>query len=276
MRKAAPIYPSLLVASVLLAGCASQQERIQNFHETGRHERAITLGMEYLESHQEDWGTRRIIGDAAWAIGDTITAYNIWRPAAQVYMVQQPRLGRRIVGLALQRGDFALAHTLLQHEEAFEGSELLREVRSEMLVTVDRMRIDAIWDVQRGDSAVAHGEWKIAWEFYQRAGETFPRAGILARAHLLRAWHLADNSGEGYRKEIDSLLTASRAIDSDSHILAYLRATVLAKIGEIRAAREEYSRVTGADSEEPWRRLARSALSTLNDLERNETLGRER
>ena len=257
-------YSILLIAAIfILSGCSAGRLTVEKQFEAGQYEKALKAGKNYLIKHPDDWMTRRLVGDAAYALGDTLQAYDIYRPAAYIYIVEQPRLGRRLVRLAMERGDFTLADSLLEYEEAFGGSELLRQIHYNLRQVVDQMRISAVWDVQRGDSAVVRQEWLRAYEFYQRASESYPRPDFLARELCMRAWFLADTTRDMDIAGMEETLHGAMELVPSEPIVYYLAGLVERRAGRKMVAERYFTIAQQFVDHEPWSRLARQALEVL-------------
>lgn len=246
-----------------LTGCASLSTRMQR--DLGEHEYASVLekGQHHLEKHPEDWRVRRYTGDAAWALGDSLEAYNIWRPAAQTYMVEQPRLGRKLTQLAVRRGDFALADTLLGYEEAFAGSSLLEQLHATMSVIVQQMRIQGTWAMQRGDSAIVNNQWEMAAVMYQRAVESYASSDNEARATVLRAWRIVQDGLSGYEIDAEKVLQNATLLSPQQAVVRYLTACVYLDLGQFDNALSQFEQAAAIRGQQPWSRLAEEALATM-------------
>ena len=253
----------LLLTAFLFTACAAGPRSIQKSFEKDRYEKTLQLGKPYLEKHPEDVMTRRIVGDAAFALGDTMQAYDIWKPAAVWYIDHQPRLGRRLVLLALERNDVDLAAQLLRHDDAYSGSPILQEARKGLSAIVEKMRIDAIWDVQRGDSALAAGEYEDAWQFYEQAKQVNGIPETIARDRAVLALRIALHQGRAGAEEALGYLDEARGLWPGSPLIGYVEGLTRRALGQEGRAEHQFSTVAGLDDAAPWSQLAKQALEEL-------------
>ncbi|MCB2199327.1 hypothetical protein KQI63_07975 [bacterium] len=264
MSRLQVILPVTLLILFGLNGCANLSTRMYRDLEKREYTEVMERGQRHLEKHSEDWKVRRYTGDAAWALGDTIEAYNIWRPAAPIYMIEQPRLGRKLTRLAVRRGDFALADTLLGYKEAFAGSELLDQLHTTMSVIVKQMRIQATWAVQRGDSAIVHDQWELAAGLYQRAAESYSSRDNEARAAVLRAWRIVQDGLSGYEIDAEKVLQNATLLSPGQAVVRYLTACVYLDLGQFEKARKQFEDAAGMEEQQPWANLSEKALEQFN------------
>jgi tetratricopeptide (TPR) repeat protein len=175
-----------LVTLLVIAGCAGRVTDPRVAYEKGDYETTLETGLTYLDEHPGDDELRRIVGEAAFAVGDTFLAVEVFRPLLREDTTQTFR--NRMMHAAVASGHLLLARELITSRlsESADAGDL-----RDMLSRIDRRMRDAKSHAAGGDSLLARDEWARAAGAYQRALKAFAANDeyrgklLLAQAEIL-------------------------------------------------------------------------------------------
>ncbi|MBD3167709.1 hypothetical protein GF324_14000 [bacterium] len=248
---------AILILAAVLAGCASRVIDPRTAYQQGKYEAALEYGIPQLEENPDDDELRRIVGEAAFSVGDTFTAVEVLKP-----MLDQSSTDIsfrvRIADAALVSGHLMLAREL--YTSRLSGEDPEGQLR-EKLSKIDRRMRDAKALASQGDSLLARDEWARAAGAFQKALKQFAaHEEYRAKLMLAQAEILADNEDPAMRERALLKVVEARKIWKNAALTWWIEGDVLMKLRRYDQGVEAMQKALEMGLREPYKSRAKQYL----------------
>jgi len=235
-------YLLIFVLMVSFSGCFWKMKHPSEVYSDGNIEKAYLVGTKWLEKYPNDIEARKITGKAALMLGDTLSAYQTWKPALLYFMDRDELISKKTIEFALSLGDLDFLNDIIKLRMEREPIERKRERLMEMSALVQMKKNNALHAYLTVENNIISGNYFDAYDRIREINKVYPKTEYISLESSLRAYLLMREGTDEAASKSMKLLEKILIDPAVSIPVLYISSRIYYEIGQSQKAGEVLER----------------------------------